>query len=51
MNVQVSNLALVFGAQAESGYVVKVLWHLDISEALGSSESGTTETALCPTQE
>lgn len=35
MNVQASNLALVFGPQAESGKVVRVLWPFDVSESLG----------------
>lgn len=35
MNVQASNLALVFGPEAEAGKVVRVLWPFDISERVG----------------
>lgn len=35
MDVQASNLALVFGPENEAGKVVRVLWPFDIKEALG----------------
>ena len=35
MNVKASNLALVFGPEAEAGKVVCVLWPFDISERVG----------------
>lgn len=35
MNVQASNLALVFGPENEAGKVVRVLWPFDIKESFG----------------
>ena len=35
MNVQASNLALIFGPETEAGKVVRVLWPFDISESVG----------------
>jgi hypothetical protein len=39
MNVKASNLALVFGPQAEAGKVVRILWPFDVSEALDTDGS------------
>ena len=35
MNVQASNLALVFGPENEAGKVVRVLWPFDVKEFAG----------------
>ena len=35
MNLQASNLALIFGPEAEAGKAVRLLWPFDISERGG----------------
>ena len=35
MNVQASNLVLIFGPETEAGKDVRVLWPFDISESVG----------------